>query len=292
MEDETTDTEGGRGERGPGAMAPTAPAKAGSEGPASPPTRGGSRWAARSRLRVLLYALLLFAVIGAFVAALSLRYWTTPVTPLGRPGAEELPPTPAATPTFMPGTPTPSPALSPAASPSPFPSASPTPTAQAQQGAQQSPNGTTPQPAGPAAQLLIPVAGVRPEDLRDTYTESRSEGRAHNAIDIMAPCGAPVLAAAAGKVIKLFQSVQGGTTAYQLAGDGHTIYYYAHLARYADGLTEGHFARRGETIAYVGDTGNAKPGNCHLHFSVSVTDDPKHWSGGTPLNPYPLLKGK
>jgi peptidoglycan LD-endopeptidase LytH len=148
---------------------------------------------------------------------------------------------------------------------------------------------STPQPAGA---LLIPVAGVRPEELRDTFEAARSEGRRHDAIDIQAPRGTPVLAAADGRVVKLWQSVPGGTTLYQLDPDGRTVYYYAHLDRYADGLAEGHFARRGEVIAYVGDTGNAGPGNYHLHFSVLIVADPKRYWDGANINPYPLFQGK
>jgi murein DD-endopeptidase MepM/ murein hydrolase activator NlpD len=132
---------------------------------------------------------------------------------------------------------------------------------------------------------------VRPEQLRDTFVESRSEGRAHDAIDIAAPRGTPVLAAADGRIVKFFNSERGGITIYQLSTDEKLVYYYAHLDRYADGLTEGHFARRGETIAYVGDTGNAGPGNYHLHFSVATITDPKRYWAGTNVNPYPLLRG-
>ena len=114
----------------------------------------------------------------------------------------------------------------------------------------------------------------------------------HDAIDIMAPKDTPVVAAADGTVVKLFQSARGGTTIYVRGTDDRTIYYYAHLDRYADGIAEGKFVRRGEVIAYVGDTGNAGAGNYHLHFEISVTDDPKRWYGGRPLNPYPLLTGK
>jgi murein DD-endopeptidase MepM/ murein hydrolase activator NlpD len=139
--------------------------------------------------------------------------------------------------------------------------------------------------------LLLPVQGVRAEELRDTFTDSRSEGRIHDAIDIMAPRNAPVLAAADGRVVKLFRSVKGGVTLYQLAAaDERVVLYYAHLERYADGLTEGHFARRGETIAYVGDTGNASPGNTHLHFQIYRVTDPKHFWNGDNVNPYPLLR--
>src|SRR5262245_15883332 len=87
-------------------------------------------------------------------------------------------------------------------------------------------------------ELIIPVIGIRPEQLRDTYNESRSEGRAHNALDIMAACGAPVAAALSGKIIKLFRSDRGGLTIYQMGDDNRTVYYYAHLARYSGGLTE------------------------------------------------------
>src|SRR6476620_856254 len=137
--------------------------------------------------------------------------------------------------------------------------------------------------------LIIPVAGVRADQLVDTYTASRSEGRTHDAIDIMAPAETPVLAAADGQITKLWQSAKGGTTIYQLSADQKIIFYYAHLAHYADGLTEGKQVRQGEVIAYVGDTGNAGPGNYHLHFSIALVSDPKRYWEGTNINPYPLL---
>lgn len=138
--------------------------------------------------------------------------------------------------------------------------------------------------------LIIPVAGVRPDQLLDTFSQSRSEGRTHDAIDIMAPAETPVLAAADGQIQKLFQSERGGTTIYQLSADQKLIFYYAHLARYADGLTEGKQVRQGDVIAYVGDSGNAGPGNYHLHFSIAAVSDPKRYWEGTNINPYPLLR--
>ena len=137
--------------------------------------------------------------------------------------------------------------------------------------------------------LIIPVAGVRPDQLLDTFSDSRSEGRAHNAIDIMAPAETPVLDAADGQIQKLWLSDLGGVSIYQVSGDQKMIFYYAHLARYADGLTEGKQVRQGETIAYVGDTGNAGTGNYHLHFSIALVSDPKRYWEGTNINPYPLL---
>ena len=137
--------------------------------------------------------------------------------------------------------------------------------------------------------LIVPVAGVRPDQLIDTFSDTRSEGRTHNAIDIMAPAETPVLAAADGQIQKLWQSDLGGITIYQVDADQKMIFYYAHLARYADGLTEGKQVRQGETIAYVGDTGNAGTGNYHLHFSIAIVSDPKRYWEGTSINPYPLL---
>lgn len=138
--------------------------------------------------------------------------------------------------------------------------------------------------------LIIPVVGVRPEQLQDTFTDARSEGRAHDAIDIMAPAGTPVVAASDGAIVRLFQSDRGGTTIYQLSPDKKLVFYYAHLQRYADGLVIGKFARQGEVIGYVGDTGNAGAGNYHLHFSIAVVADPKRYWEGTNINPYPLLR--
>ena len=152
----------------------------------------------------------------------------------------------------------------------------------------------TPEPANFVGRLnlIIPVAGVRPDQLLDTYADARSEGRTHDAIDIMAAAETPVLAAADGKILKLFQSERGGTTIYQLSASQDLVFYYAHLSHYADGLTEGHLVKQGEVIAYVGDTGNAGPGNYHLHFSIAVVTDPKRYWEGTNINPYPLLQNR
>ena len=140
-----------------------------------------------------------------------------------------------------------------------------------------------------ARHLLIPVANVGASQLHDTFNQARSEGRVHDAIDIMAPQGTSVLAATDGVVIKLFQSDRGGVTLYEMDPSGRYVYYYAHLMRYAEGVTEGRQLRRGDVIAYVGDTGNAGAGNYHLHFAISKVTSRRQWSGGDPINPYPLL---
>jgi murein DD-endopeptidase MepM/ murein hydrolase activator NlpD len=148
----------------------------------------------------------------------------------------------------------------------------------------------TPTAGIPGLGLLIPVQGVPASSLVNTYDQARGQGRRHDAIDIMAARGTPVLAVADGVVMKLFRSDRGGTTLYELAPDRRTIYYYAHLDRYASGIVEGQPLRRGQVLGYVGDTGDAEPGNYHLHFEVSTTADPRKYWGGVPQNPYPLLR--
>lgn len=145
---------------------------------------------------------------------------------------------------------------------------------------------------GPAG-LAIPVAGIKPEALADTYTQSRSGGRIHYAIDIMAAHGTPVVAAAAGTVEKLFFSQGGGgITVYVRSPDRKWIYYYAHLDAYAAGLREGQAVRRGDPLGTVGSTGNANPAGPHLHFAVHHMAEGEDWHEGSPINPYPLLAGK
>lgn len=138
--------------------------------------------------------------------------------------------------------------------------------------------------------LLIPVEGVPASALIDTFTQARAGGaRPHDAIDIMAARGRAVLAAADGRVEKLFWSEDGGRTLYQRSPEGRFLYYYAHLDRYAPGLREGQSLRRGQRIAIVGSTGNADPSTPHLHFAVNIMQPGDSWYGGRPINPYPLL---
>jgi peptidoglycan LD-endopeptidase LytH len=147
--------------------------------------------------------------------------------------------------------------------------------------------------AGTFDRLLVPVEGVGPGELTDSFADPRSGAeRLHEAIDIMAPLGTPVLAAAAGVVEKLFQSDEGGNTLYVRSEDGWTLYYYAHLAAYAPGLSEGRRVSRGERVGAVGSTGNADPSAPHLHFAVlRTTPEAQWWEPAAAVNPYPLLTG-
>ena len=179
--------------------------------------------------------------------------------------------------------------------------------------------GTTPAPAGPAEEqadsddanvldtstasvpssgasreLMVPVLNIRPSDLSNTFEDSREDGsRLHEAIDIMAPRGTTVLAAAPGRIEKLFQSDAGGNTIYIRSNDRETIHYYAHLDQYAKGLKEGQRVRRGQRLGSVGSSGNASEDAPHLHFAIlQTTADAEWWEPAHAVNPYPLLTGE
>ncbi|GAA0730394.1 M23 family metallopeptidase [Sphingomonas japonica] len=168
--------------------------------------------------------------------------------------------------------------------------------------AMRAPSVSAPQPDGArggslpviySGKLAIPVLGVRAETLSPNYGDARDDGaRAHTGLDVMAAGWTPVVAAAAGTVEKLFYSDGGGgITAYVRSPDKRWSYYYAHLAGYAPGLAEGQPVAPGTPIGFVGDTGNAGAGNYHLHFGVSRMRPDENWSGGQPIDPYPLLAG-
>ena len=151
------------------------------------------------------------------------------------------------------------------------------------------PAGREAPPATKPGTLLVPVQGVAASELTDTFYQPRAQQRQHEALDIMAPAGTPVRAVADGKVAKLFQSEPGGLTLYQFDPGEQYAYYYAHLQRYADNISEGMQVKRGQVIGYVGATGNADPAAPHLHFAVNALTPEKQWWKGTPLNPFPLM---
>ena len=149
-------------------------------------------------------------------------------------------------------------------------------------------------PPSAPGRLAIPVAGVTPDALVDTFTQAREGGaRIHDAIDILAPRGTPVYAAAPGTVEKLFLSDRGGNTVYVRSPDRTLVYYYAHLDAYAPGLREGAAVRQGDAIGTVGSSGNANPTAPHLHFAVMrIRPEAKWWEQAMAINPYPLLGGR
>lgn len=181
------------------------------------------------------------------------------------------------------------PAIALASEPAPAPIAMPVVSADAP-----APASTLPASSGneakPFDKLLIPVAGIKASQLTDTFTQMRGTDRRHDAIDIMAPNGTRVLAVADGKVVKLFESKLGGLTVYQFDTGEKFSYYYAHLDRYAPGLSDGMVLKRGDLVGYVGSTGNANPAAPHLHFAIFELTPEKQWWNGRPINPYPLLR--
>jgi murein DD-endopeptidase MepM/ murein hydrolase activator NlpD len=131
--------------------------------------------------------------------------------------------------------------------------------------------------------LAMPLADVDPAKLTSTFAEKRG-GHAHEALDIMAPRGTPVMAVDQGNVVKLFTSKEGGLTVYQFDD--------SRMDRYAAGLREGTLLRRGEVLGYVGSSGNASPDAPHLHFAVFLLGPEKQWWKGTAIDPLPLLRGR
>lgn len=136
--------------------------------------------------------------------------------------------------------------------------------------------------------LKLPVIGVDPKTIQDTFNQARPGGRRHEATDILATTGTPIVAVDDGVIQKLFTSKDGGLTIYEFDSSKTYCYYYAHLERYADGLREGMAVKKGEVIGFVGTSGDAGS-TPQLHFAVFKLGPDKKWWKGTPIDPYPLL---
>lgn len=147
---------------------------------------------------------------------------------------------------------------------------------------------TPPSAQAPDVALMIPVEGASAADLIDTFEDPRSGGRTHHAIDIMAPHGSRVVAAASGTVIRRGNGGLGGESVTIASPDSSFSYYYAHLSGFTSRATPGTRVERGDPIGYVGSTGNA--GTAHLHFAIWAVDDLRGPLSRHPVNPYPLLR--
>ena len=144
-------------------------------------------------------------------------------------------------------------------------------------------------------QLMVPVVGVAPTALRDSYNAARSGGRTHRALDIPARRGTPVLAAAEGTILSMRQNTLGGTTLYLLDSQRRFVYYYAHLERYHDRMSQGVEVRQGDVLGYVGTSGNAPRNFPHLHFqALRVDPSRRDWWNGSPVDirPYFRIAGR
>jgi peptidoglycan LD-endopeptidase LytH len=137
-------------------------------------------------------------------------------------------------------------------------------------------------------EMIPPISGLSASRLHSSFLEERN-GHRHQAIDIMAERGTPVLAVVDGTVEKLFLSKPGGNTIYEFDGRKEYCYYYAHLDHYAEGVQEGTRVLRGDVIGYIGSTGDAHASAPHLHFEIHLLGPEKHWWQGTPIDPYPVL---
>ncbi len=136
--------------------------------------------------------------------------------------------------------------------------------------------------------LLFPIEGVDPSTIKGSFYEMHG-GAMHGASDILAPRNTPIHALEDGTIAQLFLSKPGGLTIYQFDPSGEYVYYYAHLEKYAPGLTQGDKVKRGQVIGYVGTSGNAPKDTPHLHLSVSLLGPEKHWWVGAPIDPYDVF---
>ena len=143
-----------------------------------------------------------------------------------------------------------------------------------------------------AQSMVVPVAGLTPRDLVDSFDDKRGQSRQHNALDIMAARNTPAIAATSGTIARLHNSAAGGLSVYQRDRTSRFVLMYGHLDSYRHGLKEGDTVRRGEIIGFVGSTGNASPLAPHLHFQIMRSENPKDWWRGTPINPFLIYRPK
>lgn len=130
------------------------------------------------------------------------------------------------------------------------------------------------------ARLPVPVDGVAPGQLIDSWHAPRSGGRRHEGIDIFAPRGTPVRATTEGLVVRRGENRLGGRVVSVL-GPGGQIHYYAHLEAWSE-VDDGDWVDAGTVLGYVGNSGNAAATPPHLHYGIYRRALP-------PINPFPLL---
>jgi peptidoglycan LD-endopeptidase LytH len=140
--------------------------------------------------------------------------------------------------------------------------------------------------------LVVPVAGADMSRVPDTFLDARDGGdRVHRAIDILAPRGTPILSADDGKILRMANNTLGGITMYTVDPLNRIVYYYAHMDRYNDAMSPGRSIVRGDTLGFVGTTGNAPKDTPHLHFQIMRWPaDGKYWNG-EPIDPFDFLGG-
>lgn len=133
----------------------------------------------------------------------------------------------------------------------------------------------------PATQLPVPVDGVRPRQIANTFGAPRGRDRSHAGIDIFAKRGTAVRSVTAGVVVDVRERGLGGRQVWVI-GPGRERYYYAHLDDWAEGLARGQVVQAGDLLGHVGDSGNAKGTPPHLHWGIYGADGAR--------DPLPLLR--
>ena len=136
---------------------------------------------------------------------------------------------------------------------------------------------------------VVPVPGIRPVSLTSSFGAPRRGGWRHEGIDIMAPQGTPVLAAADGVIVGNRPTRIGGTVLWIL-GTGRRLYYYAHMRELASGMRLGRRVSAGEALGAVGNTGNAELTPPHLHFAIYVVESDFFPLRLEAIDPYPVLQ--
>ncbi len=116
----------------------------------------------------------------------------------------------------------------------------------------------------------------------DDFGAPRAVGGGHTGNDVFARKGTPLVAVQAGTVQELRYRSLGGNS-FHLVNDRGDYFYYAHLLRYAAGITNGSAVEAGQMLGYVGNTGNAITTPPHVHFEI-------HPGGGAPIDPFPYLE--
>ena len=147
---------------------------------------------------------------------------------------------------------------------------------------------------------VFPVDG--PFEFDDSWGNFRADlavdtgSHGHDATDIMAAGGTPVVAIESGTLDRVGWNALGGWRLW-IKGVSGTSYYYAHLSSYGPNLMEGVPVLAGQYLGTVGNTGNAAGGPTHLHIEAHLPNNP--WivpppgtlpsADGIVVNPYPLL---
>ncbi|HEX6568539.1 MAG TPA: M23 family metallopeptidase, partial [Acidimicrobiales bacterium] len=112
--------------------------------------------------------------------------------------------------------------------------------------------------------------------------------RRHKGNDLMAAEGTPAVAVEAGVIAKVDNTDDGrGGLSLWLRGDSGVAYYYAHNSQNL--VAEGQSVGRGQMIARVGHTGNARTTPPHIHFQVNLCGELSSDEPCT-VDPHPYLR--